>query len=57
MIIRCTTPSSKKGRKRMRAKPRTLTGDMKRTTEIFGRAGLPGTAKLAMHYRPRVKQG
>jgi hypothetical protein len=41
----------------MRAKPRTMTADMRRITEVWGRAGLPGTAKIATHYKARMKKG
>lgn len=57
MLIRCKVPSSKAGRKLMRAKRLTMTAEMRRVSEIWGRASQPGCAKLSAHYKPRMKQG
>jgi hypothetical protein len=53
MIIRCQAPRSKAGEKLQRMRPLTMTKEMRRVSEIWGRASQPGVSKVSTHYRER----
>ena len=53
MIIRCSAPSSKAGRKLMRMRPLTMTKEMRRVSEIWGRKHQAGVSTVSTLYRER----
>lgn len=52
MIVRVCIPTSRKGRKAMKAKTRIGT-QARALTAMWGRRGQPGLASISANYRPR----